>query len=451
MISYKHISNYFNYENSFVKNIQDTIENSFFILRTFLICLEYGILYIINYNPTLRFENFIKQLASLNIFYVKIFQAISTNKFILNKDQMKYISKYTDDVPFTNDDIDISFETSINKTASRLSDTFEVNKHGEYLIPCKSGMIALIYNGKLNGEKVIIKVLRKNIKKRLEYALKRIDFICNLLGLIPCINSFNFQQIIQENKEILLDQTNFKKEIGNIEKMYKNCLTTDYVRIPKAYPEYTNDNDSVIVMEYLNGVKFDEINVHDKKIYCKQLANYSIKCILYNRLYHADLHPGNILFLKENEKHKIGIIDYGIMGELTRTEQDYYFKLLSTLAKTSDYQDVIDIFLTHLVEPKTQISSMSQKEYKRLNSDLASILSGKKNNNITASELYKINAILNKYKLILSKNFCKVQLCMAVSDSVISELSCNNATYMDHIKETMLSAFEILDSSDGSI
>ena len=40
------------------------------------------------------------------------------------------------------------------------------------------------------------------------------------------------------------------------------------------------------------------------------------------------------------------------MGELTKSEQNYYFKLLSGIANTKDYEDVIDIFLDGLVEPK---------------------------------------------------------------------------------------------------
>lgn len=423
-----------------IHNFSETINNIIFLVQTFFICFEFVFLYMINYDAVLRFENFIKELASLNIFYVKIFQSVCTNNYLLNNTQIEYLSKYTDEVPFSSSEIDLTIEHSLNKTANRIHDKFEINKQGEYLNPYKSGMISLIYRGTINGEKVIIKVLRKNIKHRLFFALRRINFLCKLIGRLPYIRSFQLDQLIEENKQILLSQTNFNNEVENISKMYSNCQNTDYVKIPKVYPEYTQDNNSIIVMEFLNGCKLNQLNEEDKNIYCNQLAKFSVKCILYNRLYHADLHPGNILFLKENNEHKLGIIDFGIMGELTKTEQNYYFKLLSGIANTKDYEDVIDIFLDGLVEPKERISRLPEDKYKILRCELAYILNNKQTNYITSGDVFKINKKLRKYNLFLSKNFCKVELCMAISDSVISKLSCNTS-YLDYVKENVLLSF----------
>lgn len=424
----------------FLDNICEFISNIVFLTQTFFICLEFGFLYAINYDEEIRFENFIKQLASLNIFYVKLFQSICTNNYLLNDMQIEYLLKYTDEVPFSSNEIDISIERSLDTTALRISDNLEINKHGEYLYPYKSGMISLIYRGTLNGEKVIIKVLRKNIKNRLRFALKRMNFLFKLIGYLPYIKTFQLNELIKENKAILMSQTNFNNEVENINKMYSNCLNTDYVKIPKVYPEYTNDNSSVIVMEFLDGCKLEQLHENDKDIYCEQLAKFSVKCILYNRLYHADLHPGNILFIKENGKHKLGIIDFGIMGELTKNEQNYYFKLLTSIANTKNYEDVIDIFLDGLVEPREKIKELSKTRYQILRSELANILNNKQTNYITSCDVFKINTILGKYNLFLSKNFCKVELCMAISDSVISKLSCNKS-YLDYMKENVLSVF----------
>jgi ubiquinone biosynthesis protein len=308
-------------------------------------------------------------------------------------------------------------------------------------------MISLIYKGTLNGEKVIIKVLRKNIKNRLNYGLKRMDFLFKIIGYLPYIRSFQLNELIKENKSILISQTNFNNEVENISRMYSNCLNTDYVKIPKVYPEYTNDNNSVIVMEFLDGCKLEQLDENDKDIYCEQLAKFSVKCILYNRLYHADLHPGNILFIKDTcgdrDIRKLGIIDFGIMGELTKNEQNYYFKLLTSIANTKNYEDVIDIFLDGLVEPREKIRELSKTRYKILRSELANILNNKQTNYITSCDVFKINTKLRKYNLFLSKSFCKVELCMAISDSVISKLSCNTS-YLDYIKENVVSAFKTM-------
>lgn len=447
----KYINNKMNY---LIYILIESIKNLYFLYQTFLICFEYGILHIINYDSQLCFNHFINQLAELNIFYVKIFQSICTNNFILNNEQIEYLYNFTDEVPFTSNDIDPLIEYNIKQTAKQENHIISLDKQGENLFPYKSGAVSLVYKGKLNNEEIVVKVLRKNIKQKLTNALNRIDFVCKIIGKFPYLYTLNLSQLVEENKDMLLSQVNFANEVTNIQEMYKNCLHTDYVKIPMVYPEYTNNNNNIIVMEKINGCKLNELNIDDKEIYCDVLAKFSIKCILYNRLYHADLHPGNILFLKENDKYIIGIIDYGIMGHLTKDEQNYYFNLLKTLSTTTDYQDVIDIVLKGLVEPKNTVTQLNKLEYNKLRVELSYILneeltiSGPNNirgpNNITGADVFKINSKLRKHNLFLSKNFCKVQLCMAISDSVIRKLS-DKTTYMNNIKNNMLLLFGGID------
>ena len=64
------------------------------------------------------------------------------------------------------------------------------------------------------------------------------------------------------------------------------------------------------------------------------MSRFNIKSVFYDSLYHADLHSGNIIFMKEkdhqgiNDILKIGVIDYGIIGKLTREEQNIFFTFL---------------------------------------------------------------------------------------------------------------------------
>tara|TARA_Y100000996_G_scaffold20048_1_gene14796 strand:- start:5088 stop:6359 length:1272 start_codon:yes stop_codon:yes gene_type:complete len=411
--------------------------NIIFLLQTLLIVSEYYILYLFKVDQQKRFENAIKQLGSINIFYIKIFQAISTNNFLLTEEQTDYLSRYTDDVPFMSNEIDPFFEMEINKISRRINDNFEINKQGEYLVPLKSGMVSLVYTGTLNGQRVAIKVLRKNIRKKLYDALNKIDFLFKIVGRWPYIRAFNVNELISENRNILIEQTDLKKEVKNINTIYKNCLFTDYVIIPKVYPEYTTEDSSFFVMDYLEGRKVNEITDDEKETYCLQLAKFGIKCILYNRVYHGDLHPGNILFMKDESNNlKIGIIDFGIIGELTRDEQNFYYKILKIMSNSSTYIDLATMVMNNLIEPKNTIKSLSKNKYDKLLTDLVIIFTNSisVNSSFKASVIYEINRLLRSYNVYLSKSFCKIQLCMAVSDSVINKLS-NKTTYLDNIKQ----------------
>ena len=401
--------------------------------------MEYYLLYLINYDEKLRFENAVKQLDSLNMFYVKAFQAISTNSYLLTNDQIAYLSSYTDSVPFDVNEIDPYFETHIRKTANRINDKFEINKQRENIYPYKSGMVALVYTGTLNGNPVVIKVLRKNIRERMEDALHKIDFLGQIIGRFPYIRAFNINQLIAENREIMIAQTDLQQEVYNMNLMYKNCLHTDYVTIPKSYPEYSSEDRSFFVMDYIDGCKITEINEDDKATYCLQLAKFGIKCILYNRVYHGDLHPGNILFTKDTEgKLRLGIIDFGIMGTLTREEQNYYYKVLTAINESNDYIDLVQLILSNLVEPQEKLVALTPNQHNKMVTELAFIFHNifSVNRKIEPSILYDISKVLRMNGLYLSKNFCKIQLCMAVADSVISKLS-TGTTYLDNIRKVV--------------
>ena len=65
-------------------------------------------------------------------------------------------------------------------------------------------MIALIYSGLLDDEKIIIKVMRKNIKNKLVLALEQIEFIINIIKWFPFIKKLNLDLVFRENKTNLL-------------------------------------------------------------------------------------------------------------------------------------------------------------------------------------------------------------------------------------------------------
>ena len=56
-----------------------------------------------------------KQLADVNIFYVKMFQAISCNTDLFIKEVTNALTEYTDNAPYSDKDIDYSFVGTLKK------------------------------------------------------------------------------------------------------------------------------------------------------------------------------------------------------------------------------------------------------------------------------------------------------------------------------------------------
>ena len=128
--------------------------------------------YLCGYSSDNCLRNLTHRLASINMFYVKIFQTLSTNAHILTQSQIEYMSHYTDKVPYDYLDVNSSFrDTLLEVAASNLDRTVDLCNQGQ---PIKAGTISLVYEGRMNGRHVAIKVKRNDIVTKLEDALDKV-------------------------------------------------------------------------------------------------------------------------------------------------------------------------------------------------------------------------------------------------------------------------------------
>jgi len=389
----------------------------------------------IKYFFTNNYENYIiniaDRLAKENIFYIKMFQAISTNTNLLTSELMAHLSKYTDHVPYTQDEINENLLQEINDSRLQiLSNT-----------PINSGTVALVFAGDLDGNPVIIKLIRKNIRMRLLTALENMQFILLFLSYLPCVKHLYIIEVFEENRTLMLNQLDFTKEVRWIETIGEINKNIDHFVIPRVYKEYTELNKNVIVMERLWGDTIRTISPDDMDDYCLLIAKFGLKSILYNRMYHADFHSGNMIFIKSNSGEKrLGIIDYGIIGEITKYEQNYFYEFFKKLfGDNVNSFDVAMCLLDNLVEPKELLNTIQPAILaKKLTPIIEEGLYIEKT--LGPRELYYINKELANYDLKLARHFCKIGISLAISDSVCKKLSINKP-YIDHIKSAMKSIF----------
>jgi ubiquinone biosynthesis protein len=389
-------------------------------------------------------KNVIDKLSKSNILYVKILQGLSTNTNF-SPEILNYINKYTDSVPYTNKDIDKSFMRNIND--------INYNNNEELLcltseVPIKSGVIALIYEGMIGNQKVVIKVKKNNIYNKLLQSLDEIDIFLKIISFFPYIKYLNTSDIIKENRKYLLEQTDFIKEINNNENVYKNFENSEDFVIPKVYRKYTEKYPNMIVMDYINGNKINNVVNDDKEEYSKLVAKFGLQCVLKHSIYHGDLHPGNILFINENGKKQIGILDYGIIGKITKEEKNIFLDFLYALSIEKNDRKAIELLINKLVEPKSIIDKLTNEEYNYLFENIRYLINNtlntkKRSSSLGPDELYNINKILYNNNLYIRKSFSRLEIAIAISESICKELSYNNS-YMDSIKESLNELFTIL-------
>lgn len=392
--------------------------------------------FIFTFDKNKFFIDFVESLSRDNIFYIKIFQGIGNNTNIFNKIQSEYLKKFLDNVPFNNSELYDELNEELNKVGEKNK---ELKIDLDTLEIINSGIIGIVYKAKMREKTVVVKVIKNNIKNKIYQVLNEYEKIIKILTYISLFKYYYIDDIYYSNKNLLLQQLDFNFEVDNIKKFYKNNKNTDYVEIPLVYEEFTRSNNKIIVMDYLDGRKLDNLEDEEKNEYLEQLVNFSFKSILFNRTFHCDLHPGNIIFL-DNPK-RLGIIDYGIIGEITKEEQENIYNFFNEIFKNKNYDEGSRLLINNCskIVNKNKIIISNRDTIEKISSLTRDLVDDKFN--LDADFIYQVNKILYKENLKLAEFFCKIELSFGISDSVCKQLL-NNSNLI-HIAIKMFENFNI--------
>lgn len=405
-----------------------TIQNLFFLLNASWIILSELFLYGVFNNFDSFIDRITHKLASINILYVKIFQAFALNNALIDDKTNNKLLKFTDNAPWSYKDLD-------HDTLFKLEDEYNILfKDG--LEPINSGMISLVFKGYKRtpeNEVVIIKIKRKNIEENLDDAIEKLLFFIYVMSFFPVVNKYHIPQTVKKNISIIRQQTNFSTEIQNMAKIKYNCRNLKYVKIPNANAAVTEKYPNVIFMEYINGMPINKVEKSDYEAFAKQVLKFGIVTTLIHGVSHGDLHSGNVLFIKdendEKYKYKVGVLDFGIIYEADPEFKQNLLEFASEMMTSPTEELAIKVLNTGLIEPLEIIQNLPKLHYDNIVKIVSDILYETIHKSKEANQL-KIYHFLTTFHSYMSKNellelglkpsdhFVKTQLALAMSHGV---------------------------------
>jgi predicted unusual protein kinase regulating ubiquinone biosynthesis (AarF/ABC1/UbiB family) len=381
--------------------------------------------------PTTRLElikKISKKLEQENIVYVKIFQALCLDKDILTNDEQEFLLKYTDNVPYKTNEIDYDL---LDKLEAEFSITLKSK------IPINCGIVGLVFEGiDLSNDKVIIKMLKKDIYERFTNVFDELLYISYMSQYIPYINSLKITKLLIDNEQILLNQMNFMKELEAIEifsEKYKN--NKEYV-FPKVYRHITEKYNKLLVMENISGLKYKDIeNMSEtiKEEFAYVLNKFGILGILYHSVIHCDLHSGNVFFYINNEtastnneviKYKLGIIDFGICAFPNKKNQNAYYVFLSSIFCNQDYSNIEKLLYT-IIQEKDALNNLNATTKQEFINDTIKCFQVNIKDEISTQLLIDASKLFNKYNFNFTEEFNKVILSLHTANNFGKQLSKN--------------------------
>ena len=372
--------------------------------------------------------NLIKKITSrlenLNIVYIKIFQSLCLEHNLLNENEKNYLIKYVDNVPYKNNELDL-------KVLDKLEEDFNI--YVENKTPINSGIVGVVFKGiqKKNDseKKIVVKMLKNNIKNNYEKALEEIEWLANLAKFIPKINTINYEKIILDNKNNILQQTDFKNECLNIKYFYEKFENHDEYIIPEVFQEVTDKYNNIIVMSDISGLTYNDIKLYDNEIkyqMAKILIRFGLLGTLIYGCVHVDLHAGNLFFYIDdngNEKtFKLGIIDFGNCSFQSEKSLEAYFKFFYDVQIKKDY-DQIDNLINKLVDDPQKYNNLDKFVKEKLLEELIILIKEVEEKKLDAIFFIRASKIMKKFNMEWSKEFNIVCLSIQVVNTLGKSLS----------------------------
>ncbi len=257
--------------------------------------------------------------------FVKFGQALSVRPDLLPAGLIRELERLQDrapPVPFR--EIARTVEGELGAPALRLFRGIEP-------VPVASASVAQVHRAVLpGGTAVAVKVLRPGVERAMARNLALLGGCFRALCALPPLRGrVDGPALWTEVCGAIQAELDLRGEAEAAGTMARNFRGFPGVRIPRVFWSHTSRR--VLTMEFVEGRKISDPLVRGRPEYrelAERGARAFFKQVLDDGLFHADLHPANLLITPRQE---IAYVDFGIRGRLSREEREAVLGALAGL------------------------------------------------------------------------------------------------------------------------
>ena len=272
--------------------------------------------------------------------FVKLGQMLSTREDLLPPAWTTELARLHSDVaPVPFDDLLPQIEQALGRSP------FEVFAHVERE-PYAAASIAQIHRAKLaGGTPVVLKIRRPGIDAKIDADLRLLDRLAHLIEReMPEVRRYGPVQVVGQLRGSLERELDLAVEARNTERFARNFADDLDILVPRVYLEWTSS--TMIVQEHIEGIRGNDLAAIDsagldRKVLAARGVDAVLKMILVDGVFHADPHPGNVMYLPDN---RIALIDFGMVGRLSPARRGQIIDLLAGLAG-HDEEAMLEVLL----------------------------------------------------------------------------------------------------------
>jgi ubiquinone biosynthesis protein len=209
-----------------------------------------------------------------------------------------------------------------------------------------AGSIAQVHRARLpGGAEVAVKIRRPGVEAGIEADLLLLETLAAWWeDQEPGARRYQPVELVRQLRKSLAREVDFAAEGRGQERFAESFRDDPGILVPCVHAAFTRA--SLLVMDWVEGVAGTDMEALDRLGYDREAlaargADAVLKMVLTDGLFHADPHPGNVLFLPGN---RIALIDFGMIGWLSAKRRDELIDLLAGIA-TRDPEAMRDVLL----------------------------------------------------------------------------------------------------------
>ncbi|WP_183330827.1 ubiquinone biosynthesis regulatory protein kinase UbiB [Halomonas campaniensis] len=282
-------------------------------------------------------------LEALGPIFVKFGQVLSTRRDLLPEDIADELKRLQDQVPpFPGPEARAVVESELGVPVALAFARFDAD-------PLASASIAQVHGARLHtGEEVVVKIIRPGIERVMRQDMALMYRFARILTLVPETRRLRPVEVVRDYEATLFDELDLHKEAANTSQLKRNFKDSPLLYVPAIHWELTRQR--VMVQERIYGVPVADVAaLQAQGTDLKKLAERGVEIfftqVFRDNFFHADMHPGNIFVAREHPHDPQYIaIDCGIVGSLTREDQDYLARNLLAFF----HQDYYEVAALHI-------------------------------------------------------------------------------------------------------
>jgi ubiquinone biosynthesis protein len=301
--------------------------------------------------------------------FIKFGQMLAMQSDLLPLEYCAALFSLFDQVPpFPYAEVERTFVEDLQRRPKEIFDQFDP-------VPIATGSIGQVHVAMLQGRKVAVKVRRPTIVSDFDADITALRFTVRAVKLLR-LRSFYW--IVAPTEEFIAwtqEELDYRREAHYMDELGRNAKESEQEKVPAVFWSCTTAR--ILTVEFLEGITVSEYlrqveagktpNVSPDfapAIYGARLIDNFLGDAFRHGMFHADLHPGNLVIMPGNV---VGYIDFGISGVLSQYSRRHLIGMTLAYAR-GDIEGMCEAFFRITTFDKNSDTRYFHRQLKELSS-----------------------------------------------------------------------------------